>query len=123
MWGRGDNPPKDLVKELGEPIRSYGARAIFHPYDKHPIELLGDRQGCGESKLASNKPLLDWLNKVAMKKLLRMSEFNRLSGDSNDVVTLRDGQFVMEVSPQSSYGYLYIGAWQFPPADDTVVAQ
>ena len=138
QWGRS-TPPADMVAIYGDPGRSVGARAIFHPNGPTPvveplwgkrtrrreperkltwqdyIELLGDRQGCGESNLASNKPLLDWLNKVAMEKLLAMSEFNRLTGSSDDVVTLKDKLFVLEVSPQSSCGYLYIGAWQFWP--------
>ena len=38
MFGRP--VPKEIIEKRGEPVRYWGARAIFHPGTKHPIDLL-----------------------------------------------------------------------------------
>jgi hypothetical protein len=61
-----------------------------------------------------HKPLVDslsaWINKKGLPFLRK--ESRRLSSDESHVVTLDDGQFHIEASPQASYGYLYLRAWQ-----------
>ena len=74
MFGRP--VPKEIVEKRGEPVRYWGARAIFHPGTKHPIDLLGDRQGCKCDEGLASKPLLDWLNTKGMKELQKMRAFN-----------------------------------------------
>ena len=113
MFGRP--VPREIVEKRGEPARYWGARAIFHPGTKHPIDLLPDRQSCQCAEGLASKPLLDWLNTVGMKELQNMRDFKRLTCDSTEVVEFKDGQFTVQCSPNASYGYLYIGAWQYWP--------
>ena len=115
MFGRP--VPKEIIEKQGEPVRYWGARAIFHPGTKHPIELLGDRQGCKCADGLASKPLLEWLNTKGMKELQKIRAFTRLSSDSAEVVEFKDGEFTVQCSPNASYGYLYIGAWQYWPKD------
>jgi hypothetical protein len=111
MFGRP--VPKEIIDERGEPVRYWGARAIFHPHQKHPIEPLTDRQQCKCADGLDPKPLLDWLNMVGMKELQKLQAFKRLTGDSSEVVEFSDGQFTLQCSPNASFGYLYLGAWQY----------
>jgi len=113
MFGRP--VPKEIVEKRGEPVRYWGARAIFHPGTKHPIDLLPDRQGCQCAEGLASKPLLGWLNTTGMKELQKMRAFTFLSGDSTEVVEFKDGQFTIQCCPNASFGYLYIGAWQYWP--------
>ena len=55
MFGRP--VPKEIIEKRGEPVRYWGARAIFHPGTKHPIDLLPDRQGCKCADGLASKPL------------------------------------------------------------------
>jgi len=47
--------------------------------------------------------------------LQKMRAFTRLSSDSAEVVEFKDGEFTIQCSPNASYGYLYVGAWQYWP--------
>jgi hypothetical protein len=97
-WGR--SAPEGTNNDA-----AWGARAIFQ---RGFIDLLPDRQdvaGTRENVLTLNK----WINSVGLKRLNKLVE--RLSGSSSEVVSFDDGPFHIEASPQSSYGYLYIGAW------------
>ena len=44
-----------------------------------------------------------------------MRAFTFLSGDSAEVVEYKDGQFTIQCSPNASFGYVYLGAWQYWP--------
>ncbi len=113
MFGRP--VPNEIVEERGEPVRYWGARAIFHPGTQYPIDLLPDRQGCQCAEGLNSKPLLDWLNKTGLKGLQAMRAFKGLSSNSTEVVEFTDGEFTLQCSPNASFGYLYIGAWQYWP--------
>ena len=63
----------------------------------------------------ASKPLLDWVNSKGMKELQNTRAFKRLTSDSSEVVAFTDGEFTIQCSPNASYGYLYIGAWQYWP--------
>ena len=115
MFGRP--VPQEIIDQRGEPVRYWGARAIFHPGTKHPIDLLPDRQGCKCADGLASKPLLDWLNTVGMNEMQNMRAFKSLSSDSTEVVEFKDGHFTVQCCPNASYGYLYIGAWQYWPKD------
>lgn len=111
MFGRP--VPKEIIEKRGEPVRYWGARAIFHPGTEHPIDLLPDRQGCKCADRLDAQPLVDWLNKVGLKELRNMRAFKNLSSDSDEMVEFKDGQFTIQCSPQRSFGYLYLGCWQY----------
>ena len=113
MFGRP--VPKEIIEKHGEPVRYWGARAIFHPGTKHPIDLLPGRQQCHPAEGLDSKPLLDWLNTKGMKELQNMRAFTRLSSVSAEVVEFKDDQFTIQCCPSASYGYLFIGAWQYWP--------
>jgi hypothetical protein len=113
MFGRP--VPQEIIEKRGEPIRYWGARAIFHPGTKHPIDLLPDRQACKCIDGLASKPLLEWLNTKGMKELQKLRAFKALSSDSAEVVEFKDGEFTIQGCPNGSYGYLYLGAWQFWP--------
>jgi hypothetical protein len=115
MFGRA--VPKEIIEKRGEPVRYWGARAIFHSGTKHPIDILPDRQGCKCAEGLDPKPLLDWLNKVGLKELQKMRAFRLLVTDSIEVIDFKDGQFTIECCPHASYGYLYLGAWQYWPTN------
>lgn len=107
--------PQDILDERGEPVRYWGARAIFQPNASNPIDLLPDRQQCQDDK--DPKPLIDWLNKTGLPELKKMQAFKRLSVSSSEVVEFKEGQFTIRCTPNASHGYLYIGAWQHYPKD------
>ena len=113
MFGRP--VPKEIVEKRGEPLRYWVARAIFHPGTKHPVDLLPDRQSCKCADGLDPKPLLNWLNSKGMRELQKLRAFTFLAGDSTEVVEFKDGQFTIQCCPNASYGYLYIGAWQYWP--------
>jgi len=50
-----------------------------------------------------------------MRELQKLRAFTFLAGDSTEVVEFKDGQFTIQCCPNASYGYLYIGAWQYWP--------
>ena len=115
MFGRP--VPREIIEKRGEPVRYWGARAIFHPGTNYPIELLPDRQRRRCAEGLASKPLLDWVNSKGMKELQNTRAFKRLTSDSSEVVAFTDGEFTIQCCPNASYGYLYIGAWQYWPKD------
>jgi hypothetical protein len=106
--------PQEIVEKRGQPARYWGARAIFHPGMKYPIDLLPDRQSC-ECGSLDPTPLINWVNKVGLKALQKLPAFRNLSADSRETVEFKDRQFTIQCCPNGSYGYLYIGAWQYWP--------
>jgi len=108
----GIEVPKEIVLERGNPVRWYGARAIFHNVDK-TIEIVWDRQSSTHLNGLEINPLIDWFNSTGLPKLRELVQ--DLSWDSNKVVEFKDRQFTLQASPNGSYGYLYIGVWQYWP--------
>jgi hypothetical protein len=96
---------------------TWGARAI---YTDRQIDLLPDRQSYSipsVEKLTYSKEqkaivngLAAWINTKGLPFLRKQAK--TLHADESRVVTLDDGQFHIEASPQASHGYLYIRAWQ-----------
>lgn len=117
-WGR--HVPQELHRQIAA---AWGARAI---YSGRQIDLLHDRQSWyvdGFSiddndpsstrygaRQQAMKPLMSWINKVGLPFLRKESK--TLDPDESRVVSRDDGLFHIEASPQRSFGYLYIGAWQ-----------
>lgn len=118
-WGR--NLPAEMK---GRIAATWGARAI---YTNRVIDLLPDRQSWHldgfseddadptsveyENRRRALAPLSRWIDKKGLPFLRREAK-QFLSPDSNEMVKLDDGNFHIEASPQASYGYLYIRAWE-----------
>lgn len=106
----------DEMKAGREVLRYWGARAILQ---RGTIDLLPDRQTFRapeqDQKLDrrdfANLSLVHWINTKALPWL--REEAKKLSGSSNKVIQFSEGRFLIAASPQSSYGYLYIGAVEF----------
>lgn len=110
--GFGLQPPEGVTV-------AWGARAWYkyHPSaERVMIDLLHDRQdriGSGEELT----PLLDWLNEEGLAALKRELARYAVTGDSDASGTVRKAPFVIEASPNASYGYLYIVAYVQPAAE------
>ena len=113
----GLNIPDQLKANRAEPIRYWGARAIFQD---RQIDLLPDRMTFRgkdhDEKLepAERKllPFIWWLDHSGLPWLREAAR--QLSPDSSEVIHRCDHSFLIAASPQRSYGYLYIGAVEFP---------
>lgn len=89
---------------------AWGARAIFRD---NTIDLLWDRQTTvGEAKQCEK--LLKWVNKTALPKLRKMAR--GVGQDEYRNLTIENEKYILHANPRSSYGYLYIGAWEKPQA-------
>jgi hypothetical protein len=117
-WGR--NVPEELHGKIAV---TWGARAI---YTGQYIDLLHDRMTWTvpgqELDIEKHRPLVNsldhWLSKKGLPFL--RNEAKGLYPDDDRVVTLDDGRFHIEASPQRSFGYLYIRAWELRSDDETL---
>lgn len=102
------------LKPPGDHRGWWGARAI---YRDRSIDLLHDRQQfVGDPNTCA--ALQAWLNETALPKLRALAaEFTLPSPEENGLVVISGGGFRLHASPRSSYGYLYIGAWDDPEAE------
>lgn len=99
-----------------EVLRYWGARAIFK---RGTIDILHDRQTYQAPEQDERLPkrdfnflsLVHWVNNTGLPWLRK--EATKLGSDSNAVIQFSDRRFLIAASPQSSYGYLYIGAVEF----------
>ena len=112
-WGR------ILPEEMKDRVAvTWGARAI---YERQQIDLLHDRLSWW---MPSNewepegkelmKTLGAWLDSKGLPFLREQAR--TLYTDESRVVSMDDGLFHIEASPQRSYGYLYIRAWMLKEA-------
>lgn len=112
----GMNIPTDLTNGR-TPLRYWGARAIFQ---RGTVDIVHDRQTYtgpdSDKALASPEfkalSFIWWLDHTGLPWL--RAEAKKLSSDSNKVIHLAERRFLLAASPQSSYGYLYIGGMEFP---------
>lgn len=102
--------------DWGRPIPSdakvgMGARAIlkcgYPPY----IDFLHDRMSW-DGTPDDCRELSSWINRTAVPQLKKQMMDMGISTMSSEVLTVEDGAFRLEASPQASGGYLYIGAWK-----------
>jgi len=90
----------------GERVCYWGARAIF---ERGNIDLLHDRQS-GDA----NDGLVNWLNARALPWLReRVKEIGLATNDPQEIV-LSEFKYELRASTHASYGYLYIGAVEWP---------
>ena len=93
---------------------SWGARAI---YDIAPSEnrdpyfsLLADRQtGSGEKK--KREALSKWVNEVGFQLLDDELKKQNVQKKDKTIIHVEEGDYILEASPNASYGYLYISAY------------
>jgi hypothetical protein len=106
---------------------SWAARAIFTPGTQNAVDFLGDRQQWSTTQDSPEASALRaWINDCGLPTLrLRLREgleTRDVGTDSTDVITVEGSGFTLTASPNASYGYLYLGAWQGPaeiPPDTT----
>lgn len=106
-WGR--QPPEGVTL-------AWGARTIYkyHPSaDLMVIDILWDRKANWGTR-EELADLLEWVNTKGMEALKQRLAGGPVTGDSSMIVEAREGEFVIEASPQGSYGYLYIVAYVKP---------
>lgn len=109
--------PDEIIAKRGQPARYWGARAIFHPGTKYPIDLLPDRQTYRSEADLDPTPLMDWVNNYGLPELKKNRGFKHFDRGDHGFVEIREKQFTLMASPHASHGYLYIGAWQYWPED------
>ena len=108
--------PETFVAERGEILRYFGARAIF---SRGSVDILPDRKMStllpGDEKIIAAAGddyralrFLEWIELVGLPYIRK--ETANLDQSSDKIVKLVEGRFSIHASPQSSCGYLYIGA-------------
>jgi len=106
----------------------YGARAIYqmrsvpvqrknrgnHTDYKTEIGLdfLRDRCSLHVDDGISRFPFIDWLNGKALRQLKKRLLDEGIPPNSDAVIEIHDGKYHLTASPNASYGYLYVNAWQ-----------
>src|SRR5215831_2061405 len=86
-------------------IRAWGARAIYHQGARNPIELLWDRQSYKPDE-PSDHEFESWINTVALPWLRAELNGQWVPSNSEQVFTFESGKYVIEASPQRSFGYI-----------------
>ena len=84
-----------------------GARTIFEQGD---ISFVPGRCSLQGEEKEINR-LSTWTIKKALPELRKHIRQHGWKQDTREVFTFRDGQFLMEASPNASYGYLYISTY------------
>ena len=103
---------------IKEHKRYWGARAIYRGFrDDYHIDLLMDRQsvkGMSDPPNEDDEAFIDWVNKTGLPWLRKEVKRIGLSTDENREIVFKEGDYEIKANPNSSYGYLYIGAAQRP---------
>jgi len=95
-------------------VRAWGARAI---YQNLRVELLHDRQSWKPDEQPPFE-FEEWVNQIGLPWLRQECRDRYLRGDSSDVVSKSDGPYTIEASPNRSFGYIYIVAYERPAKSD-----
>lgn len=101
-WGLKDVIPDDAVA-------AWGARVIL---TKGRLDILHDRYQFHFSDDATLNVFIGWLNDVGRSWL--KSTAKDVYPDENLTHALDEGRFHIRCNAQTSYGYLYVGAWMDP---------
>lgn len=128
--------PEKVKLAHGEPVRAWGARAIYTPpkyakvdyYSKRKadkplpcyLDILFDRAGalgCTEGEVET-ETFIKWINKTALPALRAWCDKRWVSTDSMEVFVLHEGRYTFMATCNGSYGYMYIGCWEYPQAAD-----
>ena len=109
--------------DVKDPELYWGARAILNEahYEGFGlkmkriaayIDLLQDRQSFVGQEDPKKQEFVDWINKRALPSCRKWADDKWVMGDSREVFTFEEGEYVLKASPNASYGYMYIGAWK-----------
>jgi hypothetical protein len=109
---------------LDTSILAWGARAIFHPSDKFPLDILWDRQGHKfnrDTQKEAYRQFADFINKTVLPKLQELAHYFDPSDDGSFVWHFEwphDPSLLVVAmgSPNRSYGYFYIAVNLVPKA-------
>jgi hypothetical protein len=101
---------------LENSLLAWGARAIFHPSDEFPLDILWDRQGHKfnqDTQKDAYRQFADFINKSVLPKLQKLARHFDPSDHSKFVWQFdwpHDPSIVVVAtgSPNGSYGYFYI---------------
>jgi hypothetical protein len=94
---------------------AWGARAILKSASFPQIDLPRDRQSWTKARRDDRSRLARWINTKGLPWLRDEIKRARLASIDHKVIEYDDGPIHLEASPQSSGGYLYIGAWEHQP--------
>jgi hypothetical protein len=73
----------------------------------YTVSIPPDRQSAKDAK-----DLCRWLNNDGLRTLLQKLRLGAVRGSSDEVLFVDEGVFHLRASPNSSYGYLYMLAWE-----------
>lgn len=97
----------------------WGSRCIFYPsqyiphargkeYTDASLDVLSDRASCSEE---ATEDFLEWV-RAQFKSRVFKQWLNSQSTSSSAVYEHTEGSRHFKASPNRSYGYMYIGAWE-----------
>jgi len=93
----------------------WSARAIYSVKPEPFIDILHDRQYMyGKNQSQEAKELCDWLNNEGIKGLQSVCKQVYLKSDESRIVEYNSKGFIIQATPNASYGYLYIVAYRMP---------
>jgi hypothetical protein len=101
---------------LDNSILAWGARAIFHPSDRFPLDIVWDRQGHKfnqDTQKEAYRQFADFINQTVLPKLQELTHYFDRSDDGSFVWHFdwpHDQELLVVAmgSPNRSYGYFYI---------------
>lgn len=101
---------------LDNSLLAWGARAIFHPTNKFPLDILWDRQGHkfdGDTQKDAYRQFAQFINRTVLPKLQELARYFDPSDHSRFVLQFdwpNDASLVVVAmgSPNGSYGSFYI---------------
>ncbi len=93
----------------------WSARAIYNVHPTFYIDILHDRQWMyGNNPSQEAKDLCAWLNNSGIKGLQALCKSTGLTQNESRVVEYSSKGYVIQATPNASYGYLYIVAYRLP---------
>jgi len=128
--------PEPVTTKHGEPKFYWGARGIYTPpkfqtvgYGRKAkeqqvscnLDIWGERSstaGFTDEKTPEGEAFFNWINKVAIPALRKWCDTQWIETSSRKVFALRHERWTMMASPNASYGYIYVGVWEYPAEAD-----
>ena len=102
MWGISVFPEAQKAKT------AWGARAIM---EHESFGLLPDRQSwAGDEE--PRQALCHWIDTTGLRLLRKQVKATGLTQDSREVLIIESPRYRLKATPNASYGYLYIAAWE-----------
>ena len=112
-------PPAWGLSVPPEALRAWGARAIYSysGYSHARVDVVWDRQEFVvaegvEREGEASKRFGKWIDD---QHLAQWCEEERLMTNEDRLISRSHGSYYIEASPNRSFGYLYIAAWEMPP--------